>query len=385
DLFRSALLVTAGLWVSAILVACGDDVTNADANPPDAGSSDAMVDGSDVLLPLPPEPPPGTGPFRVGYRTFDYTYERPDGMSRTLKIDVWYPSSADRGMPVTYVGLFPDPHTLADVELATPPTDGFPVHVHSHGSQGFAAASHDVMRHFASHGWVSIAPDHVGHTLGDTPNPIPTELYYLRPWDISATLDALDDLDASDPLAGHVRTDRVLLSGHSFGVLTSWSLMGATYDLARIGDRCDAGDVPSGMCSQADRDAFAAATGDSRIAAGIVMAGRFAKEWYGEDGYRAVGVPVLSLTGGLDDVGAAGLFEEIEGVDYTWVEIATACHTLFSVGACTEIGDEEGWTIINAYALAFGQLHLLDDRTGASILDGSTPVSELATVQVKAR
>ena len=56
---------------------------------------------------------------------------------------------------------------LEGASLAAPADGkGYPVHVYSHGSSGFPATSFRMARYFASHGWLYVAPTHVGNTLG---------------------------------------------------------------------------------------------------------------------------------------------------------------------------------------------------------------------------
>src|SRR5690606_30061117 len=101
----------------------------------------------------------------------------------------------------------------------------------------------DIMRHFASHGWVAIAPDHTDNLLGSAVEPRPLRHYYERPLDIRATLDALEQLAPEDPLAGLADLTQVAMTGHSFGVYTTWASGGATYDLAALQAACDADEL----------------------------------------------------------------------------------------------------------------------------------------------
>jgi predicted dienelactone hydrolase len=333
-------------------------------------------------------PPPAlseSGPFRVGYRTLsvDYMPEGTGGLARTIPINVWYPTNDLEGTRVTYAGLFIDADSWRDATLA-PPVDpaGYPVHVYSHGHRGFGGTSAALMRHFASHGWVAVAPDHTGNTFGDFTEPNPTNLYFLRSMDISQSLDALESLPSDDPLAGHLQTERVLMSGHSFGVTTTWASAGATYDVARIEARCEAGEIE---CTGAEIAAFAAGVHDARVVAAIGMAGALREDWFGSAGYETVSVPFFAMSGILDDVGADAQFAEVTGMDLTWIDIEGGCHQAFALGGCDAVADEVVFPIINEYALAFGRRHVLVDARAEveSALDGSREISDLVTFQKK--
>jgi len=338
--------------------------------------------------PPPPLPEPAAlhemGPYAVGYRTLSIDYEpEGQGVTRTIAINVWYPSSDTEGRRVTYAGLFIDHDSWMDATPA-PPADaaGYPVHLHSHGHRGFGGTSAFLMRHYASHGWVAIAPDHTGNTFGDFTEPNPTNLYFLRSMDASASLDALEALPETDPLAGLVRTDAVVMSGHSFGVTTAWGSVGAAYDVAGIQARCDAGEL---ACTDEEIAAFSAGVHDPRVVAAIGMAGALRSQWYGDTGFASVSVPFFAMSGSLDDVGADAQFAQVMGLDLTWIDIEGGCHQAFALGSCDEITDDVAYPIVNEYALAFGRRHVLgdDDPSVLSALDGSREVSPLVTFQRK--
>ena len=322
------------------------------------------------------------GPYNVGFRSWPITYTPAPGMpARTLLLQVWYPTEDTEGEPVFYSSAFPDsgttaPVAWADATLAPSPWgDTYPVHAYSHGYKGFGASSGFLMRHFATHGWIAVAVDHTGNTLMDHRDPMPTEVYVARPRDISAALDTLEQLPADDPLAGAADTSRVLLSGHSFGNYTTWAAAGATYDNAQA--RCAAGDVASGVCTDAELAAMVAGSDDPRIVATIPMAGTLDQGWFGAEGHQAVGVPVLMMSGTLDPVGQTEQWERMRGVDYTWIDLEGGCHQAFAMGGCGGLPTDEGFTIVNTWAMAFARAHVLEARDARvdGILDGSESVS----------
>ncbi len=320
------------------------------------------------------------GPFEVGFRSWEHTYDAPGGYGpRTILLNVWFPSDEVGTLTPTYERIFRDDDVWRDVDPRPPVHDaGYPVHVYSHGHLGFGGSSADLMRYYASHGWVCIAPDHLGNTLFGALDPRPASIYFTRATDVSAALDALEALPDEDPLSRAV-TERVVLSGHSFGVHTTWAIAGAEFDNARA--RCDAGDLPSGECTEAEIEAMEAGLRDNRVAAVIPMAGSIDRGWFGPTGHNSVSVPILSLSGTADPVGADTQFAETSELRMTWVQVTGGCHQAFAIGGCDTISDEDAFHIVNSYAFAFGRHHVLGDvlPEELGVLDGSVGVSDLAT------
>ena len=343
----------------------------------DAGSPKAM-DSAEASPPsLLASPVDQAGPFGVGYRTFSTTYS-PVGQTsaRTLKVHVWYPTTATTGEHPQYVDFFPDTVSLIDAP-PSPPVEaaGYPVLVHSHGHMGFAGNSAFLMRSFASHGWVAIAPDHTGNTLLDNVEPRPPALYYLRSLDVSAALDATVTQAATWLGGATLRSDRVVLSGHSFGVHTCWASGGATFVSGPTFDSAQCA-----TCTPAEKAVFAKGVRDPRIVALIPMAGSISRDWFGPTGHTSVTVPVLALSGGADPVGADKQFDTTQGVNLTWVELAGACHQTFGFG-CDTFEAALGFRIISTYALAFARTHVLGDTSVTDILEGKVPVSAAVTLK----
>jgi predicted dienelactone hydrolase len=331
------------------------------------GGGDAAIDP----FALPVDEP---GPFRVGYRTWPVSYAPPGGApERMIDVHMWYPTEDAEGVEVWYEDLFRDYESFLDAAPAAPIHGGaYPVHAFSHGFRGFPGNSAFLMRHFASHGWVAVAPSHTGNTLFDT-DPLPPAHYFERSADVAAALDAL----AGAELPGEPLTDAVLLSGHSFGAYTAWATAGAAFDEAEVRSRC-AGELDGGTCTEAEIAVLVAGLDDPRVVAAIPMAGGDTG-WFGAGGYAAVEEPVFYMTGTDDDVGQQALYDLVGGVDLTWIDVEGGCHQMFAVGACDSIDTEVGFAIVRTYALAFARRHVLGDAdaTIAGILDGSIPVSDL--------
>ncbi len=346
----------------------GTDTPRSDAPAPLLDASAAVGDWQDWE-------PEGPGPFNVGYRQFEHTYTPPGFTApRTILINLWYPTLATDGAHPRYLGAFSDPSSIVDAPLAASIYEGgrYPVHVYSHGDRGFGGTSAFLMRRFASHGWVAVAPDHTGNTFNGNLTPRPTWMYYVRSTDVSAALDAVEALGAEDPLAGLLDVDRVIASGHSYGTHTMWASAGATFDVAGFGAAC----IADGTCTAAERDAFAAGVGDPRIVGIIPMAGAINRTYFGPTGHTSVTVPILSLSGTADPVGADVQFSSTSPLPMIWVDVEGACHQFFALGCDGDAPLDED-LIIGGFALAFARLHLLSDATTpvTEILDGTRVLS----------
>lgn len=345
----------------------------------EAGSAGAAMNALDFEVDK-------AGPFNVGYRNFTHTYT-PKGKTepRTIVVHLWYPTNDTEGDNVKYVKVFVDDDVLDNAKLAPPLADQYPVIVYSHGYSGYAGANSDMMHHLASHGWVGVAPDHTGNTISMHTDKKPIDMSYLRPYDISAALDAVAALPSDDPLSGLCATDRVLMAGHSFGGYTTFATAGATFDLDGIHASCDAGTRWSEPCDPDDFAPFEMGLGDPRVVAAIPMAGGGGKDMFGEKGQDAIKIPVLFMTGSEDQPGGDGLFDRIETVDFTWLELLGGCHEAFTMLGCTGKDTAGYHKAINTYALSFGRKLLLGDTSARvdAILRGEEKVSDLVTFQRK--
>ena len=267
------------------------------------------------------------GPFAVG--TFDLTIPDP---KRPLTVTVWYPAlnptKATEKIQYHFETLLVDGHALLNAK-----PDGsqgpYPLIVFSHGLGGLRLQSLFYTEHLASYGFVVMAADHPGSVLdvlaalglGGSSTSQPTQLvenFALRPNDILREIAQAETLTAKGgALEGLIDTQRIAVTGHSFGGYTAMAAGGAQLDLAELGQWCNskpsAALQPQGVCALRDYGNAMAqfrglsatpqgvwpSTTDPRIKAVVALA-----PWnapiFGKDGLAAFTVPALIIVGTTD-------------------------------------------------------------------------------------
>ena len=398
-------------WVrllAFVMIACGGEESSPG---PDVGAGTPDVDWMDGYIAqdvgdpsdtwTPPDPtavgPGEAGAYRVGFveDTITYTPE-PSTEARTLRAAIWYPTLDEQGDVTLYY-----PGTIKREEVwrgaSAAPHAGWPVMVFSHGYSGFAENSYFLPEHFASHGWLVIAADHTGNTVEQLNAPVDNSMYAYRPQDVSAMIDHLEMNGEGAPWAGKGDTNKVVVSGHSYGGYTTLVSCGVSFDTETLMAQCEAGEGATKFCDGFNDDlasVFQAGLGDPRIVAGLPMAPGDSS--YLSPGVGSVEVPVMQIVGGLDGGSPAdgvgdGIWEGLVGPQHARVHIATAGHQSFTVmcewfpGVFDDCSDEfmdsqEVHRITNTYALAFARHHVLDDGSVVGILDGTVEVNPEVTL-----
>lgn len=386
----------AGPLLFTLLAACGssDDssgATGASGAAGSSGSAGGAGSGGSTPDPNPLSLPLGTdGPWGTGYKNWSVTYTPKTGTEpRTIKVHVWYPTKDVEGDSPHYLGA---KNEVENAKLFVPPwpSGKLPVRIHSHGSQSFAAAGSAIHRHFASHGWITLAPDHTGNLLVQNLDPRPFAMYAWRSLDLTQALDAFGALPATDELSGKGDLSKVLLTGHSYGGFTAWASAGTTFDAKAIDAQCAKMPLPfAAPCTDQEKATFLAGLVDPRVVAAAPMAGGAGStDWFGETGQNAVKVPIVQLTGSSDTGPATeskAMMDRVSGIDVTWVDVKGGCHELFSLGGCKDVPSDVGFPIIDTYLLALGRKHVLGDTDEkvADVLSGKAMVSSLVSFQRK--
>ena len=202
---------------------------------------------------------------------------------------------------------------------------------------------------------------------------------------------ALDAVLADPELGAAADTGPGVIGlGHSFGGYTILAVAGGRYLGETYTDCRDGIDDTPDFCSTMTvelADAFEAGFRDERFTAVVPMApgdvGLF-----GADGLAAVGVPVLLMSGDLDDDKSA-FWDGLDGADDRWVHIAGAGHNAFTdlpffVPPGSEVPDfdaflpeDEVWRLIDVYIGAFAAVHS-GDAEYRPLLDGPSISDDVA-------
>ncbi|HEY4310545.1 MAG TPA: dienelactone hydrolase family protein [Pirellulales bacterium] len=163
--------------------------------------------------------PDAPGKYAVGISRLDLRDASRD--NRRLTSDVWYPVDRSASDPST--------GTKRDAPCA----DGtFPLVIFSHGASATRQQSTYLTEHWASHGYVVVAPDHQFNTVFDNRAEHGIQSGIDRPQDCSFVIDRMLERngDAADRLCQRIDPRRIGATGHSFGGYTALVLAGATVD-----------------------------------------------------------------------------------------------------------------------------------------------------------
>jgi len=181
--------------------------------------------------------------------------------------------------------------------------------------------------------------------------------------------------------------DQVALSGHSFGGYTAYGTAGATFDMDMITESCATGEGAVGLCDGDALAAFEAGVADPRVISAMILDGGN-PEFYGEEGYGTITVPILQMLAVTSDgeahAGSEAIWPRLQGVRATRVDALGGCHQTFAVGGCAGLDDADGFALVNAYTLAFARHTLLGDEGDevSRLLSGAEPYSDHGAVSL---
>ena len=338
-----------------VLVACGDPADNA--------------------VPVVPPPDPAMpGPWIAG--TLETTLPGPGGIE--LPVQAWFPASEAAESLYAYDDLA----TGTAREAGRPDcAEARPVVVFSHGNQGMRWQSFFLAEHLASHGWIVVAPDHIGNTLFSGVQLPLSELLVRRPLDVAATFDGtVSALGGSGgPLEGCIDASAgYAVAGHSFGGYTTLAVAGAVLDGAASAAWCQ--DESGGWLCDDVAEAVGTSTrdlSDDRVWAAVPMAPAGYEALIG--GLPDIAVPTLVFGGDRDtlttmDDQVRPIYEAVGASTHMLATVVDAGHYTFS-DACAildtypdcsppHVAPAEAHVVVNAMTLEWLRAAHGDEVTG---------------------
>jgi predicted dienelactone hydrolase len=118
---------------------------------------------------------------------------------------------------------------------ATWPKGLLPLVVISHGAGGSERGHHDAAEYLAEHGFIVVAPRHVGDNVEDRSAQGTPRMWRDRPQQLRQAIDAA----LADPTLGpHIDRKRIGAYGYSAGGYTVLVVVGAVADLQRLARHC---------------------------------------------------------------------------------------------------------------------------------------------------
>ena len=389
-------LLLVGYWVYA--TACTTDAHNhggEDFGADEVTGMPSLDEPAASLAPMPVGTPTAqrfeeSGPWSIGFRETEIEYSTPRGDVRKMRLLLWYPvdGASNSSVEAAFVGGLV---IRSDIYVeGNPPSDNlFPLLVFSHGSQGLAEQSFYLSEHFASHGWIVVAPDHTGNTLYSGDGPLHT-YNYIRPQDIKAVIDHTLSLPDDHVLHGHV-DETVVVAGHSFGAYTALALGGAVFDPAQL-DHCGPERTINELCVPEAVEDFRAGFRDPRISAAVAMTPIGLDAYLvGEGSLSSIDIPTFVITAGRDQI-----LPPASNGDRVWASLKRPQHLrmnfpnaghfsftnlceglpreiipdrIFNDGCADQFTPtKDVHTVTKAYALAFIRARLFQDETALSYL-----------------
>ena len=289
-------------------------------------------------------------PYEAGVRTITFTKQSVVSPSTPRPLDtvIWYPTNPGAGPINGSYGAVVN----APVAAGGP----YPIVLFSHGSCGFPLQSIFLTAQLAAQGFVVIAPPHPGNTINEFPNcgtsTAQVNSFLERPQDVVFVLDQMlaENESGASPFFGALDPDRIAMSGHSFGGLT-------TYLVQAI---------------------------EPRVKVAIPMAPAVV-------GSRKLTVPSLTMIGAIDTVvnnAATQTAYTASDAPKTLVSIPNAGHYAFS-GLCFASSDcnppvtltqDEAHERVKRQILPFLKVYLAGDRAWAPFLTTAPPPGVITQV-----
>ena len=253
----------------------------------------------------------------------------------------------------------------------------FPVILYSHGLGGSKDQKKYLGNYWASHGYIGIFMTHYGSdtSLLDRDKTLEENMKALqqsvrnprnivnRPKDVTAVIDFLSRItDLAPELQGKIDTERIGVSGHSFGAFTTM--------------------VSAGAWAESAKKNFKLVLQDERPRAFLAMSPQSARQGVDPKSvFGGIGRPVMTMTGSNDtDPFSRGMTGEARlqpyrnmppGDKYSlWIE--GAYHWTFSDAGRKRVPEPKHHQYIKIASLAFWDAYLKDSNEGRKLLKSRT-------------
>ncbi len=361
------------------------------------------------------------GKHAVGYREFTTT----GAQEQTLTLRAWYPARppADKKtatinytaptkfgeqiLPAKAITSVGKAFENGEPERTSKP---YPLVVFSHGYAISPIVFSTLVEHYASQGYIVLAPEH-NESFDGSLTGFWEELID-RPVDIRRTIDYAELLTKpGEAFAGLIDMDNIAVVGHSYGGYTALAAAGARFDFAAYKARCaalPADDPLNFFCAPIPNEADMAARaglsevpsglwpsfGDLRIKAAISMAGDAYP--FDQRGLAELKVPIMAMGGTIDDGtpyewGAKLTYDHAGSKYKTLIAFPGAGHMLYvdpcdnlpwtsenfsyRDGFCTDAiwGTDRPLDIVMHYTTAFLRETLNADPSARTALAGKQP------------
>ena len=309
-----------------------------------------------------------------------------DGL--TLPTQIWYPSQNPSDSF----------HRYGDLQEGTASNAGIvdcsverPVVLFSHGNTGMAYQSYFLAEFLTSHGYLVVAPNHVGNTIFDNDESRKPELILRRPQDIS---DAYDWLIEQTEFSDCINSDAgFAVVGHSFGGYTVHAITGGYLDTDLTFEHC--AEYGGWLCEHVEDIANIEGSGvydlsDDRIWGAVSMTPAALETLIG--GIESIAVPTLVLGGEYDtstpvDPLVNAIFDLIGTEDKNYGIIKKTGHYTFTnacdfINSYPDCGEDymppaDAHALINQLILAY-----LENLQGTQDMDEHLPPADSSTTLV---
>ena len=332
------------------------------------------------------------GSHFVGVQTLNLT---DTARSRTLKIEVWYPTDEKDGATFYDAMLGPTPTRLLGQAKrgAAPTTKKFPLIVVSHGQPGTRYQLAYLGEHLASWGFVVANLEHTGSTYQDTTDADYVTSLVYRPEDILFAIAELPNFIAN------ADNSNVGLVGYSYGGYSAVNAAGVPLDKAALTEYCQKTNDEGPCFVLGDFYRLEAARGatiktDPRIKAIFVMA-PYGEPWLGAKSLAKLKVP-LFVAGGTNDTAAVyerdvlKYFHRAGSTKKYLLTFAGANHNIYAecpeavrgVENCFDpVWDQtQAHVLLEHVATAFFETFLQGDQAARAYLEPDLPDVQLGTI-----